>query len=132
MPIGTEFEVNYDNKGRAISNMILKENDSDKYLDWINGPPLKVFDFLFSNIKFIPIQKPVSFMEVVNSNKRCKVEHEYVKEIRRLSDLCFVYKLEFKKGEYMPLNYLMYALGYHCSQEDIQEIIKNGIWYLEE
>lgn len=133
MPIGTEFEVHYDDGGKATGNMILKTGDKGtKYLDWVDGNiPLRVFAFL-ADTTFIPIQQPISFMEVVNSGRRCKVEHEYVEDIRKINDLKFVYEHEFKKGDYMPLNYLVYVLGYNCSQENIQEIINNGKWYLEE
>ena len=74
MPVGTEFEVHYNDGGKAAKKMILKENENErKYLGWIDGNYLKVFEFLI-NATFIPIQQPVSFMEAITSGKRIKVD----------------------------------------------------------
>lgn len=114
MPVGTEFKVNYNTSNSAMSNMILKESDGDKYLDWVDGDQLKVFDFLFNSATFIPIQQPVSFMEVVDSGKRCRVEYSNAPD------------------GYWFLDDMLYWLGGENPCELCAEIIKNGKWYIEE
>jgi hypothetical protein len=69
------------------------------------------------------VKKPVSFEEVLNSKKRCKVEHEILnqKEITSLSDF---------------MTFDMYMLNlcdiYPLSSEMLKTIIREGKWYLED
>jgi hypothetical protein len=113
MPVGTEFEVKYSDSSIATENIIIKEEDSTPYLVWSNNEDVRVFYDLLDS-KFIHIEKPVSFMEVVNSGKRCKVKHPDMPE------------------EYMGLDDMLYCLGGGYDSEECAKIIKEGKWYLEE
>jgi hypothetical protein len=60
------------------------------------------------------LQKPVDFMDVVNSGKRCRVEYPNAPE-----------------GSW-HLDDMLYWLGSESSSELCAEIIKKGKWYIEE
>jgi len=116
MPVGTEFEVHYDDGGKAATHMIMKENESNrKYLDWIDGDYLKVFEFL-TNATFIPIEQPVTFIEAITSGKRIKVVHA-----------------RFGRSNiYMSISDMFKRMS--CSSHDdfIPTLINEGQWYIEE
>lgn len=123
MPIGTEFEVFSTLNRKADVNMILRENENNKkYLEWVDNEPLKVFEFLMDTT-FIPIQQPVSFMEVVKSGKKCKVKHELID-----TDLT-VYSNK-KISDFNDLDWVLFTLT--DNQIDIKTIIQEGKWYIEE
>jgi len=90
------------------------------------------FNELWLATEFIKIQQPVSFMDVVDSDKKCRVDHEFIESIKKNNQAETVYNSEFKKGEYLPLNYLMCILGGNSTENNIKEIIKKGKWYLED
>lgn len=117
MPIGTEFEVHYNDDEQAIANMILKTGDKGtKYLDWIDtNIPLRVFAFL-ADTTFIPIQKPVSFIEAITSGKRIKCEYEKFNQ----------------SGIYMTMNTLFKLFSLSYSADFIPNLIKEGKWFIEE
>lgn len=138
MPIGTEFEVEFDGEKIPNNTMIVSLDfvgtKEYKTIDWKCHPNdsfMRPFDFLINGV-FIPIQQPVSFMEVVNSEKRCRVEHRFMKEIKNKNVIETVYNSEFEKGAYLPLNYLMCILGGNNIASDLKQIIKEGKWYLED
>lgn len=62
------------------------------------------------------IKQPVTFEEVLNSDKRCKVEHELLDD----------------ENEYETFDNLMYFLSNSLFEKELKEIIKNGKWYLED
>ena len=75
MPVGTEFEVIYKNGLKNTIKTVLDGNrnfikESDGYLECTT--------YNFVTAKFIPIKKPVSFMEAVKSGRRIKVEHNLI------------------------------------------------------
>ncbi|GAA0115248.1 hypothetical protein [Clostridium senegalense] len=70
----------------------------------------------FRDTIFKLIKQPVTFEEVLNSEKRCKVEHELLHE----------------QFEYQPLDNLMYYLSYSYYENDFKQILKEGKWYLED
>lgn len=77
MSVGTEFRVVDFYEKNKIVKILKNESDSSckKYLVWGGSEDFQVnVTETTMAAKFIPIQKPVSFMEVVKSNKRCKVE----------------------------------------------------------
>ena len=123
MPVGTEFKIVYEDGLKANTNMILKTDEDDtKHLNWVDGSCLKVYSFLADAI-FIPIQQPVSFMEVVKSGKKCKVEHELV-------DTDLVVYVNKKISDFNDLDWVLFTLT--DNQIDIKTIIQEGKWYIEE
>lgn len=67
---------------------------------------------------FSKIEKPVSFTEVLNSDKRCRVEHELLKG-------------DYYK-EYKNFTFLLRSLIETYVPEHVKSILKNGRWFLEE
>ena len=85
---------------------------------------------LTSNSAFYEIvEKSVTFMEAVNSDKRCRVEH-------KLIDGYYSIHTNQPFGKYLydyhKLYLHMHALSEVFDNEKFKEIIKNGKWYLEE
>lgn len=73
-----------------------------------------VFD---ENVKYELKQQPVTFEEVLNSDKWCKVEHELLRD-------------DYYK-KYDRLDILMYNITMTFKPDELKSIIKNGKWYLE-
>ena len=75
------------------------------------------------------VQKSVTFDEVVNSDKRCRVEH-------KLIDVYYSIHTSQPFGKYLYEYHKLYlhihALSEVFDDEEFKEIIKNGKWYLEE
>jgi hypothetical protein len=121
MPVGTLFEVygKHGNKDSRIAKIIEEPtHETEKMLVWDNRAFIKIdITNYIADATFVPIPKSVSFMEIVNSDKRCKVEHE--KYITR-------YDLE-----YCALDGLLYFLCSEYDDKSIKEIIKEGKWYTE-
>ena len=75
---GTEFKVKYE-KGscnRATVKLVEKEKEflnNHTKLVWNNGQDIQMKEE-FVTAKFIKVQEPVSFNDVINSNKKCSVE----------------------------------------------------------
>lgn len=135
MPIGTEFEVEYkDGFVFEDSNTVRLNGLLDgKELTWLNGEKATCGSKFIDSI-FIPIQQPVSFMEVVNSDKKCRVEHPIINS-RVLNgstmNLCLEAK-EMKEGKCLKLNWILYIIGYSVDSEMLRTVIKEGKWYIEE
>ncbi|AGX43979.1 hypothetical protein [Clostridium saccharobutylicum] len=125
MPIGTEFEVIFN--GEKISNntmiisLALTRTKEYKIIDWKFHPKdtvMKPYDFLINGV-FIPIQQPVSFMEVVKTKRKVKVE-------------CEGY---FKVREYRCLHEILQKIiDNNFGEEDkaLNNFITKGKWYIEE
>ena len=147
MKLGTEFTIKYrDGYTRRVmlveSNEIGNNNIVLKYLDVINNE----YNYVdihrdLVDAKFIPVQKPVSFMEAVKTGRRIKVEHNLIddillnkKDIYFRSDSSHNRKAieRFRNKEFMPVNLLFSALGYLFDESEIAEIVNNGKWYIEE
>ena len=73
--------------------------------------------FLGDNRKFKLKQQPVTLEEVLNSDKRCKVEHELLKDK--------YYSL------YDEFDFILVEISSNFKTKETKEIIKNGKWYLE-
>ena len=140
MPVGTEFKVIRDNGEVSGSKAILDMDYYYKFLKWDDGQWLKLTSKNL-NSKFIPIQKPMSFMEAVKIGRKIKVEHNLIDDI--LSNEKYIYfrsdsshntkALErFRKKEFMSVDLLFSALGYLFDGSEIAEIVNNGKWYIEE
>ncbi len=82
------------------------------------------------------IQQPVTFEEVLNSDKKCRIEHEELnKVIEKTNELndssANEFLISFKKGEYLNFNNLLELFIWIFSNYKIKQIIKEGKWYLE-
>ena len=123
MPVGTEFEIVYKNGIKSPVKTVL-----DKSKNFIIGnteDEEEVASHDFITAKFIPIQKPVSFMEASKSNKKIRVDLSELEGINNLSGLV----KEFKQSYYLDeiLNRLSQYNSGFCS-----EAINKGKWYIEE
>lgn len=117
MPIGTEFCVKNE-YGEERNSKIIKATCSEvkKKLVWNDNDNPKVFvTSEIINAKFIPVQKPVGFMEAIISENRIKV----VIDNWEFSDV------------YMKPSEMLTRLGNVCDKWRIR-IIKYGKWYIEE
>jgi len=115
MPIGTEFNIEIGKTPVITFKKITIKlfGQTKAFYNLETDKPLSLFEE-YLNATFIPIQQPVSFMEVVNSGKLCRVEH-----CRAL------------KGTFY-LDDVLYNLGQNNTHEICADIIKNGKWYIEE
>lgn len=123
MPIGTRFAIKNTNDYNLDYVEVLKGTDESKILCW-NGRRESIIQIctLVAEMKLIPIPKPMSFMEAVESGKKCKVKHKLIDE---LENLLVIERLDV-------FNDLDWVLFYICNNNlDVHEIIKNGEWYIE-
>jgi hypothetical protein len=131
MPIGTEFEVllNGDKFG-CVAKILESSVQSKKQLVWDNraNSSIVVTDSIADAV-FKKIQQPVSFMEVVNSNKKCRVEHTFIDNYS-MCDNSLIRSM-YKK-EYVGLGIVLEGLSKFYNSICLKEIIKNGKWYIEE
>ena len=65
--------------------------------------------------RFVKIKTPVSFNDILHSDKRCRVEHELL-------------SIE----DYFYLRDILSYLSEHFNSELIRKIILEGKWYIEE
>lgn len=115
-PLGSEYEIYM---GGVFSSF-------GKYVEL--GSSMLASNSAFYEI--IPkVQEPVSFMDAVNSDKRCRVEH-------KLIDGYYSIHTSQPFGKYLydyhKLYIHMHALSEVFNDEKFKDIIKNGKWYLEE
>lgn len=82
-------------------------------------------------VDYIEKQMSVSFMEVVNSERDCRVEHSLL-DIVIPTEEDNSYYYEFNNKGYLPLNCLLHILGGHLGVRKVKEVILEGKWYLEE
>ena len=122
MPVGTEFEIVYKNGIKSLIKTVL---DKSRNFVTVSDEDLESATHDFVTAKFIPIQKPVSFMEASKSNKKIRVDLSELDEINNLSGLI----KEFKQSYYLDeiLNRLSQYNSGFCS-----EAINKGKWYIEE
>lgn len=107
--------------------MLVKENEF--IAPGFNQIEMMTLDFEF-------IQQPVTFEEVLNSDKKCRVEHEMFKDacfrIKPSDSLTIIqHKESIFNNQYMFIKDIMYVLGYVCTEDSLKKIIKEGKWYLE-
>ena len=128
MPVGTEFEVIIDGEKYNMKAKInkSKQNINEKELVWDNRGYIKVtITESILNAKFIPIQKPVSFMEAVSSEKNMiKVDIEDI--ICGLSE-----NMKEQLREYNTIGATLYCLSNYFTNESLVKIFQEGKWYIE-
>ena len=113
MPIGTEFEIFFESGRKGTQKVIVSEELEAHKLIWEDGKDVKAYGCAI-NARFVPVQKPVSFMEAVNSEKRIRVSLPGYK----LDDFCTI-------GNALRTLSL-------TSEEYMRKAILNGKWYIEE
>jgi len=102
----------------------LKNNNS---LDLAINPVLTdCMEMNFELIQEIIKGEIVSIIEVLNSNKKCMVEHEYINKIN-FSD----FNIKMLK-EYNDFCDILFILIDNLEDIKVKEVIKKGKWYLEE
>lgn len=69
-------------------------------------------------LNFEFIQQPVTFEEILNSDKKCRVEHNKTNSFSILEN-------------FMELDSFLCYISQYFASEDIRQIIKEGKWYLE-
>lgn len=74
---------------------------------------------MYVNMKFTMIQKPIRFMDVVNSDKKCRVKHELIE-----NDLYREY--------YNNLDDILKVMLDWYTLEEFKKVIKEAEWYLED
>ena len=111
--VGTEYEA-ITPKGYKYNCVVASDQDNKVLIDSKNGSKIDFLNDFVINTKFIPIQKPVSFMEAVKAFSKGKViECE-------LDDEKIIYGDEYK-NQLMDSNNL--AIG--------PDEILNGKWYIK-
>lgn len=65
---------------------------------------------------FVKVEKSVNFIDILNSDKRCRVEHELLNSSKR----------------YFKLNEIFKEILPYYSENELKKIIKEGLWYLED
>lgn len=130
MPIGTEFKVIFNDEVIENNTMIIYQsldNDKNKHMDWKCHPKdtfMKPYDFLINGI-FIPIEKPVSFQEVIDKDCiLCRVEHEHINSWLSPDSI-------EKINEYLEFNKLMELLS-ELPSDELKIVLKYGRWYIKE
>ncbi|MBN1074660.1 hypothetical protein DVV91_09935 [Clostridium botulinum] len=122
MPVGTEFKMI--RNGVEMPNRVYIDNDS-RCLRWVSGikEELSVFkDNL--NAKFIPIQKPVSFMEAIADAKNM---------VKVILDKQYYTEPNVKLfGEYMSISEMLIKLGKNLTCFGISKAINKGKWYIKQ
>jgi hypothetical protein len=135
MPIGTEFNVEYKDTIDDSTISIKGGSGGTKIFIWADGERLALSDRTLK-ATFIPIQQPVNFMQVIESDKRCRVEHEIM---HNLSKQTYCNENAIKDdvndmldGKYMSLDKILSALSWKLGADELSAVIKKGKWYLEE
>ena len=75
MPVGTEFEMFSKSGIKETQKVIVSEVLGSRKLIWEDGKDVKAYGYTM-NAKFIPVQKPVSFMEAVKSGKTIRCDYK--------------------------------------------------------
>ncbi len=126
MPIETEFEVILDGQKYNMNAKITKAKVmGKKQLVWDNRAYIEVvINDSILNAKFIPIQKPVSFMEALESGKKVKVKCEgYLDIDKNYYLISEIFKKIIKGNE---------VFGENETEKAIKSFIINGQWYIQE
>lgn len=137
MSVGTEFNISdEENNAKVIIKSSdefrnkLRENStgfiSKKFICWANtGKEITLGDYEAS-LKFIPIQKPVSFIEAVEASKegkRLRVVHDMYCEIKEFKKIGKLFEMIISANK---------NFGDEIVNKAIIENILNGEWYIEE
>ena len=73
--------------------------------------------------EWVLVQKPVNFMDAVNSCNNIRVEHEYISNLIKEGYGCL--------KDYMNIIGIMAIFSENFDECDLKEVILNGKWYIE-
>ena len=113
MPVGTEFEVFFKSGRKDDLKVIVSEVLGSHKLIWEDGKDVKAYGCTI-NARFVPMPKPVSFINAVKSGKRIRVSYPGY-------ELC----------NFCTIGDVIYKLSL-MSEEHMRKVILNGKWYIEE
>lgn len=138
MPAGTEFEMFSKSGIKETQKVIVSEVLGLHKLIWEDGKEVKAYGYTM-NAKFVPIQKPLTFMEAVKSGGEIRIEHELIDKYKPLMNTNYLNDdyLELccntlTKGGYLEISDLLCALGYLFGNEKVSKILTEGKFYIEE
>ena len=114
MPAGTEFEVFFKSGRKDDLKVIVSEVLGSHKLIWEDGKDVKVYGCIM-NAKFVPVQKPVNFINAVKSGKRIRVSSP-----------------EYELIDFCTIGNVIHKLSLMISEEYMRKVILNGKWYIEE
>jgi len=108
----------------------------DDYLLFENGNELILNNYAM-DYEWKLVKRAVTFEEVLNSNKKCRVEHELIDsglddEITSNDNVTLEDYQTLKEGNYMELHNLISVLPWILSNEEFKQVLKEGKWYLED
>ncbi|NFO31457.1 hypothetical protein FDB41_15095 [Clostridium botulinum] len=126
MPIGTEFEVKLKKPSIILKDITLVGNGKRGRKTFINSKINKALDLCedYFNAKFIPLTKPVSFMEALESGKKVKVKCEGYFDIDKNYYLISEIFEKIIKGNEV--------FGENETEKAIKSFVTNGQWYIHE
>lgn len=112
-----------ENIGKEVKCSTGKEYCIDKNCNYKigifkNGISIDLDSTEIMTLDFEFIQQPVTFEEVLNSDKKCRVEHKLTAEYSN-----------FK--EFMFLDILLSFISQYFGDEECKKIFKEAKWYLE-
>lgn len=122
MPVGTKFNIET-TYSKEIGTVFIDGNGD--LFDYIGKEPLPVNKNIL-NAKFIPIQKPVSFIEAVEASKegkRLRVVHDAYCETKEFKKIGKLFEMIISANK---------NFGDEIVNKAIIENILNGEWYIEE
>ncbi|NFE85320.1 hypothetical protein FC754_14475 [Clostridium botulinum] len=126
MPIGTEFEVKFKKPSIILKDITLVGNGKRERKTFINSKTNKSLSLSedYFNAKFIPLTKPVSFMEALESGKKVKVKCEGYFDIDKNYYLISeIFEKIIKVNE---------VFGENETEKAIKSFVTNGQWYIHE
>ncbi|MGL4358590.1 MAG: hypothetical protein ACRCSY_07835 [Cetobacterium sp.] len=129
-----------ENVGKEVKCSTGKEYCIDKNCNYKigifkNGISIDLDSTEIMTLDFEFIQQPVTFKEVLNSDKKCRVEHELIKRLFRVCESTeeVITKNVFGliDGKWLYLHDLLIALSWKLDNKELKNVIKEGKWYLE-
>lgn len=138
---GTEFKVKYEKGNYNKSTVKVAEKEKEFLINrtklvWNNGEDIQMKEE-FVTAKFIKVQLSVSFNDVINSSKRCRVEHKNVNIILENKNITFDKDMiaenfrAMQKDEYIDFDKVMLVLSRYLGSRLLKQVITEGKWYLE-
>lgn len=106
------------------------------YITWEQGCLLAIMEDT-QEYEWELIQEPVTFEEVLNSDKKCKVEHKLIDlnlldEIHSDDNTTLNDFENLRDEEFMNFHNLLSVLPWILNNKEFKTVIKEGKWYLED
>ena len=104
-------------KGKILGQAELYEG----ILVWSSSMEDVVISNTLLKMEWEEVKEPVSFIEAVESEKKIRVEHEYLDG-----------SLETLTTNYHGIDDVLYTIGNCFDGDGVRDIILNGKWYIED